>query len=236
MRDINRTAQQKRAPTSEPGTPPFQQLLGATHTLIAEDMDAKVRCGLHEPGHGSSHMEMTLYYTIHLANLCRLPGPQKDVLCLAAILHDIWRQGIGQSHTLKSALRAEEIMTTHALFTKSYPLSPECIGRVKALILSHSLQSKRLQESEIPPDWELALLVLQTADLIAQAGPFGYLRSFSYSGHVLKDMLARIKRVVSDPKKFQDPLPHNLNASLGSATTICTLGSFRSWSRQTTST
>lgn len=199
---------------TEPGTKEFKSLLKDSHIIIAEELDRKVRTGIHEPGHGAAHMEMTLYYFRELADLLNLPQEQKDIVSLAAILHDIWREDIDHSHTIKSAELARILMDTHELFNKKYKLSKEIKDIVEKFILLHSNKSARKRKISVPPEMIIALIALQTGDMIAQAGPFGYLRSFSYSGHVLRERLSRIKHMIKDPKRFQDKIPKNLKKFL----------------------
>ena len=193
----------------QPGTKEFKALLKKAHKIISKDLDEKVKLGVHEPGHGSAHMEMTLYFFNHFADLINISKEQKDTGALASIFHDIWRENIYYSHTAKSAEKASDIIDNHKLFKKN-SLSDEVKNIVVQMVSLHSLQSMRTKSSSFPTHWQNALLALQVGDLVAQAGAFGYLRSYSYSGHVLKGMLGRIKTVIKDPKKYQDNLPTNL--------------------------
>lgn len=198
-----------------PGTADFHSFLKLFHREIGKGLDEKVHSGMHEPGHGSAHMEMTLFYFIKLAGPAGLTIENRDVGALAAILHDVWRENIFFSHMEKSAERAKRILDNGRIINEAgVSLSEEVKKMIVGMVSSHSIQSSRTKTSPVPKDWRLTLLILQAADLLASSGPFGYLRSFSYSGHVLKSMMVRIKTVVTNPKKYQDPLPRNLRRLL----------------------
>lgn len=195
----------------KPGTGEFKLFLKKLQRDMSYELDSKVRSGIHEPGHGAAHMEMTLFLFLKIADIFFLSDEEKDVGSLAAILHDIWRENIYFSHTKKSALKAKLILSdTINLENENLRLTDELKDVVILLIQNHSIKSMRSKNISIPEEWLITLKVLQLADLVAQAGAFGYLRSFSYSGHVLKSMLDRIKAVIKNPKKFQDEIPYNL--------------------------
>ncbi|MCP4136695.1 MAG: HD domain-containing protein [bacterium] len=203
------------APLIYPGTPEFLSLLKKFHGETCKILDKKVKSGAHEPGHDSAHVEMTLYFFQKISRALNFPDDKRDVGAMAAILHDIWRENIYHSHVKKSAEKAKRILEKGKLIRDENVRIPENIrDLIVAMVASHSINSDRSESATIPREWQVVLMALQAADLLASQGPFGYLRSFSYSGHVLKSMLDRIKVVVKNPKKYQDPLPVKLKRLL----------------------
>ena len=185
----------------EPGTPEFQSLLKKFHKKIGDELDEKVKKGIHEPGHGASHMEMALYIFILLGKDLGLTKEQIHVGALATIMHDLWRENIYSSHTRESAETAKMVLDDMNSIDEDVELSQYVKDLVVKLIALHSYRSSRAKDSRIPEEWEFVLLTIRSADLLSSSGTFGYFRSFSYSGHVLKSMLAQIKVIIKNPKK-----------------------------------
>jgi hypothetical protein len=201
-----------------PGTPEFRELLIEFHRETGAELDKKVRSGIHEPGHGAAHMEMALFFYHELADLAQLTEEQRELGALAVILHDIWRENIYVSHTIKCAeMAAVKLVESPVLESLNVEIPDHFRDLVVKFVASHSMRSVREKDQNIPEEWLLTLKVLQVADILANMGAFGYLRSFSYSGHVLKSMLGQIRAVVKDPKKYQDPLPENLRLFLSTS-------------------
>jgi len=209
---------EERTESIGPESPLFLDLIEKIQEFTASKLDGQVRLGVHEPGHGAAHMEMTLYFFLRASRLLKIPKDKVLVGALATILHDVWRENVYDSHTVKSAKAADAIMRTRfRIGGKHYIISDWVRELALEMISSHSIHSARAKTMKVPDDWMIVAMTLQSADILASGGAFGYLRSFSYSGHVLKSMLDRIKIVVRDPKKFSDPLPENLRLFLSAS-------------------
>ena len=89
-------------------------------------------------------------------------------------------------------------------------IDPEVQQLVVGLVRCHSIHSSRAQLQHLPSEWMPLAKVVQIADMYSSAYALGYLRAFSYSGHVFKSLLSRIRTIHRDPSRFQAPLPRSL--------------------------
>ena len=133
------------------------------------------------PAHGYEHVMRVRKLALQIAS--RVPNADKEVVELAALLHDIGRNlYTPENHATRSAMIARELLTA-----LGYP--KEKLQRVVNAIEAHSYSGgaePNCIEGEI----------LSDADKLDALGAVGLARVFMYSGQTgrgLKDSIAHIK-------------------------------------------
>jgi HD superfamily phosphodiesterase len=214
----NETSAQSYEPVQilEPGHPLFLPALQGLHRETSRKLDALIHAGIHEPGHGSSHIDMVLHYFFMIAEAIGIPAEYQQVGALAAILHDSWRENVHDSHVDRSAETAVAAMRElDFLGVQGATFDPDVEELVVALVRSHSIHSNRAQSQRLPVELLPLAKTVQIADMYSSAGALGLLRAFSYSGHVFKSLLSRVKTISKNTARFQAPLPPSLKRILG---------------------
>ncbi len=113
--------------------------------------------------HGLEHAMRVVKWALFLG---RDVGADPEVLAVAALLHDIVREG--EDHALRSAEEARKILLSHGY-------DEDFVERVYLAIRDHSYSSGRVPET-------LEGKVLSDADKLDALGLVGIARVFQYSG------------------------------------------------------